>query len=86
MLCLVIWYYILVVNLDGKPMIVIPQKPKPFSPEEISSIVLKKLKDVAEDYLGKVMFQTIMVKDMYILNNLVTIWSTSTIVITYCSL
>ena len=44
-----------VVNTTGKPMIGVEYKceNKTFTPEEISSMVLTKMKDTAESYLGK---------------------------------
>ena len=41
-----------VIDKGGKPAIVINNKQKPFSPEEISAMVLSKMRKVAEDYLG----------------------------------
>ena len=46
-----------VVNHDGKPYIQVPTfdntKNKSYAPEEISSLVLKKMKEIAESYLGE---------------------------------
>ena len=44
-----------VVNKDGKPYIQVKVKGenKVFSPEEISAMVLTKMKETAESYLGK---------------------------------
>lgn len=44
-----------VVNKDGKPYIEVRVKGenKVFSPEEISAMVLTKMKETAEAYLGK---------------------------------
>lgn len=44
-----------VVNKDGKPMIKVDvnKTPKTFTPEQISAMILEKMKDVAESYLGK---------------------------------
>ena len=44
-----------VVNRGGKPLIKVPVKgeDKVFTPEEISSMVLTKMKETAEAYLGK---------------------------------
>ncbi|RKP25244.1 heat shock protein 70 family [Syncephalis pseudoplumigaleata] len=44
-----------IVNKDGKPMIKVEVKgkDKTFTPEEISAMVLIKMKEIAESYLGK---------------------------------
>ena len=44
-----------VVNKDGKPYIQVKVKgeDKVFSPEEISAMILSKMKETAEAYLGK---------------------------------
>lgn len=44
-----------IVNKDGKPYIQVKVKgeTKVFSPEEISAMVLGKMKETAEQYLGK---------------------------------
>ena len=44
-----------VVNKDGKPYIQVKVKgeTKVFSPEEISAMVLQKMKETAEAFLGK---------------------------------
>merc|ERR1711959_161322 len=44
-----------VINKDGKPQIQVEVdgSPKAFSPEEISSMVLAKMRKIAEGYLGK---------------------------------
>lgn len=44
-----------VVNKDGKPYIQVKVKgeDKVFSPEEISAMILTKMKETAEAYLGK---------------------------------
>ncbi|KAL4909162.1 hypothetical protein BDW74DRAFT_165754 [Aspergillus multicolor] len=44
-----------VVNKDGKPMVRVEvnQTPKTLSPEEVSAMVLGKMKEIAEGYLGK---------------------------------
>ena len=40
-------------NSNGKPQIYVPIKNKSFNPEEISAMVLGKMKDTAESYLGE---------------------------------
>jgi L1 cell adhesion molecule like protein len=49
-----LWPFKVVANNRDKPIIVVTHKgqKKQFSPQEISSMVLSKLKDVAETYLG----------------------------------
>ena len=44
-----------VANQDGKPSVVVPVsgKDRSFTPEEISAMVLGKMKEIAESYLGK---------------------------------
>ncbi|KAH1590618.1 hypothetical protein KXW65_005029 [Aspergillus fumigatus] len=44
-----------VVNKDGKPVVKVEvnKSPKIFTPEEVSAMVLGKMKDIAEGYLGK---------------------------------
>lgn len=44
-----------VVNKDGSPYIEVEVngKPKQFSPEQISAMILGKMKDIAENYLGE---------------------------------
>lgn len=44
-----------VVNKDGKPIVQVQVdgKQKQFTPEEISAMILGKMKEVAESYLGK---------------------------------
>lgn len=44
-----------IINKDGKPMIQAEYKgeKKIFAPEEISAMILQKMKQIAEDYLGK---------------------------------
>lgn len=41
-----------VINVSGNPRIMIENKNKSYSPEEISSFILAKMKKTAEDYLG----------------------------------
>ena len=40
-------------NKDGKPQIYVPVKDKTFNPEEISAMVLVKMKEIAESFLGE---------------------------------
>ena len=49
------WPFKLISGADGKPTIQVQYKgeSKTFSPEEISSMVLTKMKQIAESYLGK---------------------------------
>lgn len=49
-----------VVNDAGRPKVQVEYKgeTKSFYPEEISSMVLTKMKEIAEAYLGKVRFRT----------------------------
>ena len=49
------WPFTLKAGPDGKPLIEVEYKgeKKTFSPEEISSMVLSKMKQIAEAYLGK---------------------------------
>lgn len=49
------WPFKVVEGVDKKPMIVVKFKGKEekFFPEQISSMVLTKMKEIAEDYLGK---------------------------------
>ena len=44
-----------VVNKDGKPFVKVEVhgEPRTFSPEEISAIILGKMKEIAETYLAK---------------------------------
>ena len=44
-----------IVNKDGKPVVKVDvnQTPKTLTPEEVSAMVLGKMKDIAEGYLGK---------------------------------
>jgi L1 cell adhesion molecule like protein len=39
-------------NENSKPVVYVPNKDKTFRPEEISSMILSKMKKIAEDYLG----------------------------------
>ena len=44
-----------VVNKNGKPVVEVQVagKPKQLTPEEVSAVILGKMKEVAESYLGK---------------------------------
>uniref|UniRef100_A0A1A9X5U3 Heat shock 70 kDa protein cognate 4 n=1 Tax=Glossina brevipalpis TaxID=37001 RepID=A0A1A9X5U3_9MUSC len=56
-----------VVNTDGKPKIQVTYKDekKTFFPEEISSMVLSKMKETAEAYLGKVVTNAVITVPAY---------------------
>lgn len=56
-----------VINDGGKPKIVVEYKneKKTFYPEEISSMVLTKMKDVAEAYLGKTVLKAVVTVPAY---------------------
>ena len=56
-----------VVNIDGKPKIEVEFKneTKSFTPEEVSSMVLTKMKETAEAYLGKNVSQAVITVPAY---------------------
>lgn len=56
-----------IVNKDGKPYVQVDVKgePKTFSPEEISAMVLQKMKQVAEAYLGRTVSNAIVTVPAY---------------------
>lgn len=60
-----------VVNVDGKPMIQVQYSGelKRFFPEEISSMVLMKMKEVAEYYLGKKVTKVVITVPAYFNNS-----------------
>lgn len=58
-----------VVNKDGKPYIQVKVKGevKVFSPEEISAMILTKMKETAEAFLGKKIRDAVITEVMYML-------------------
>lgn len=56
-----------VVNDNGKPKIEVEYKGenKRFTPEEISSMVLTKMKEIADVYLGKFFKVSLIIIEMY---------------------
>ncbi|KAI1612942.1 glucose-regulated protein [Exophiala viscosa] len=60
-----------VVNKDGKPMVnvEVAGQPKNFTPEEISAMVLGKMKEVAEAYLGKKVTHAVVTVPAYFNDN-----------------
>jgi L1 cell adhesion molecule like protein len=56
-----------VINQEGKPMIQVEFKgeKKVFAPEEISSMVLSKMKEIAEAYLGEVVTDAVVTVPAY---------------------
>ncbi|KAK4938434.1 ATPase with role in protein import into the ER [Elasticomyces elasticus] len=60
-----------VVNKDGKPMVnvEVAGQPKTFTPEEISAMVLGKMKEVAEAYLGKKVTHAVVTVPAYFNDN-----------------
>jgi len=60
-----------VVNKDGKPVVQVDVKgtEKTFSPEEVSSMVLGKMKEVAESYLGKKVTHAVVTVPAYFNDN-----------------
>jgi L1 cell adhesion molecule like protein len=56
-----------VVNQDGKPMIQVEFRgePKVFTPEEISAMILTKMKETAESYLGKTVTDAVITVPAY---------------------
>jgi len=60
-----------VVEKDGKPIIQVEVngKPKKFTPEEISAIILGKMKEVAESYLGKKVTHAVVTVPAYFNDN-----------------
>ncbi|RYP16915.1 hypothetical protein DL765_004839 [Monosporascus sp. GIB2] len=60
-----------VVEKDGKPVIQVDVKgkPKQFTPEEISAVILGKMKEVAEAYLGKKVTHAVVTVPAYFNDN-----------------
>lgn len=60
-----------VVNKDGKPQVRIDVngQPKNFTPEEISAMVLGKMKEIAEGYLGKTVTSAVVTVPAYFNDN-----------------
>jgi L1 cell adhesion molecule like protein len=56
-----------VINKDGKPYIEVEYKGenKVFAPEEISSMILTKMKEIAEAYLGKTVTDAVITVPAY---------------------
>ncbi|KAL1970009.1 hypothetical protein VTN77DRAFT_6414 [Rasamsonia byssochlamydoides] len=54
-------------NKDGKPVVTVDVKgqPKTFTPEEISAMVLGKMKEIAEGYLGKTVSHAVVTVPAY---------------------
>ncbi|KAI3324265.1 heat shock protein 70 family [Xylariaceae sp. AK1471] len=60
-----------VVEKDGKPVIQVTVRgePKTFTPEEISAVILGKMKEVAESYLGKKVTHAVVTVPAYFNDN-----------------
>nr|KMM65277.1 hsp70-like protein C [Coccidioides posadasii RMSCC 3488] len=60
-----------VVNKDGKPQVRVDVngKPKNFTPEEVSAMVLGKMKEIAEGYLGKPVTNAVVTVPAYFNDN-----------------
>jgi len=54
-----------IVDKDGKPAIYIPLINKTFLPEEISAMVLTKMKQIAEDFLGQTVTHAVITVPAY---------------------
>ena len=56
-----------VVNKDGKPVIKVDvnKQPKILTPEEVSAMVLSKMKEIAEGYLGKTVTHAVVTVPAY---------------------
>jgi molecular chaperone DnaK len=57
--------YQIVRDSDDRVMIKIPNADKPFSPPEISAIILQKMRQTAEDYLGQKVDQAVITVPAY---------------------
>lgn len=60
-----------VIEKDGKPIVQVnvQGKPKQFTPEEISAVILGKMKEVAESYLGKKVTHAVVTVPAYFNDN-----------------
>ncbi|KAJ3478417.1 hypothetical protein NLG97_g8584 [Lecanicillium saksenae] len=60
-----------VVSKDGKPIVQVEVdgKPKQFTPEEVSAMILGKMKEVAESYLGKKVTHAVVTVPAYFNDN-----------------
>src|SRR5437764_7129635 len=56
-----------VVNKDGKPFVKVEVhgEPRTFSPEEISAMILGKMREIAETYLGKTVTHAVVTVPAY---------------------
>ena len=56
-----------IVNADGKPQVRVDvnNKPRNFTPEEVSAMILGKMKDIAEGYLGKTVTHAVVTVPAY---------------------
>lgn len=54
-----------ILDAGGKPSISVPLVNKTFSPEEISSMILTKMKNIAEDYLGQTITNAVITVPAY---------------------
>jgi heat shock protein 5 len=54
-----------VINKDGKPNFQIPILGRSYSPEEISAMILTKMKTIAEDYLGQAVTHAVITVPAY---------------------
>ncbi|XXG60208.1 hypothetical protein AAC387_Pa04g2172 [Persea americana] len=66
-----LWPFKVTAGSNGQPTIVVEQKgeEKQFRPEEISSMVLNKMREIAEDYLGSVVKNAVVTVPAYFNNS-----------------